>query len=134
MDSLYLYFSCLFVPPSLLVYFISYCCFPSYFDIRNIPVQALENWIGFLGFQLRDKFVISLPGSPIENLNGNRVLVGVLNRPVRPSLGEEGTDYGSYSVFFGVLGRTTPGRVRAGRTIGDYSLMLEPSVAARLKS
>ena len=31
--------------PLALVYFISFPCFPSYLDIRNIPVQAFENWL-----------------------------------------------------------------------------------------
>jgi len=43
------------------------------------------------------------------------------NRPVHPSSDEGGKDYGSQSVFLGVLGRTPPGKVRTGRTIGDYS-------------
>jgi len=47
--------------------------------------------------------------------------VSVPNRPVRPSSSEDGMDYGSESVFLGVLGRTTPGKVRTGRSIGDYS-------------
>jgi len=31
------------------------------------------------------------------------------------------TNYASWSFFLGVLGQTTPGNVRTGRTIGDYS-------------
>jgi len=45
----------------------------------------------------------------------------VPNRQVRPSSGNDGTDYSSQSIVLGVLGRTTPGNVRTGRTTGDYS-------------
>ena len=46
------------------------------------------------------------------------------SRPVRPSLGEDETDYGSYPAFFGVI----------GRTIGDCSPTLRPLILAEMKS
>ena len=39
-------------------------------------------------------------------------------------------DYGSYSVFLGVLGRTMPGEVRMGQTVGNYSPTLRPLLLA----
>ena len=47
------------------------------------------------------------PG-PISQFRGK---ISVPNRPVRPSSGEDGTDYGSWSVFLEMLGLTG----------GDYS-------------
>jgi len=55
-----------------------------------------------------------------KEVGRGRFRASVPNSPVNPSSGEDGTDYGLSSAFLGVLGRTTPGKVRTGRTIGDY--------------
>ena len=39
----------------------------------------------------------------------------------------------AHSPSFGVLGRTTPGKVRTGRTVGDYSSALGPPALAEVE-
>ena len=48
-------------------------------------------------------------------------IFNVSSRPVRPSSGQDGTDYSSWFVFLGVLERNTPGKVRPRWTVGGYS-------------
>ena len=55
-----------------------------------------------------------------KEIGRGRFRASVPNSPVNPSSGEDGTDYGLSPAFLGVLGRTTAGKVRTGRTIGDY--------------